>query len=208
MYISAESLSSEAAYKLLVGCVVPRPIAWVTTLSKGGQGDYVNAAPFSAFTFVSNRPPMVGVSIGRKVGKLKDTARNIIERQEFVVNIGNMELLDQLHLSAQEFEPDISETDTLSIAVTESNRIKTPRIADAPVSLECKLHKVVEFGANVSGFYVGEVVMFHFRDGLVVNGKIETKDLKPICRLGGPHYAELGEIITKKAIHVSPKDHR
>jgi flavin reductase (DIM6/NTAB) family NADH-FMN oxidoreductase RutF len=207
VYISADSLTSEAAYKLLVGCVVPRPIAWVTTLSKGAQGDHVNAAPFSAFTFVSSRPPMVGVSIGRKIGKLKDTARNILERQEFVVNIGNLDLLDKLHLSAQEFEVDISETDTLSIAVTESKKIKTPRIADAPVSLECKLHQVIEFGTNVTGFYVGEVVMFHIRDGLVVDGKIETKELRPICRLGGPHYAELGEIITKKTIFVSPKDH-
>jgi flavin reductase (DIM6/NTAB) family NADH-FMN oxidoreductase RutF len=200
--IPAESLKAEAAYRLLVGCVVPRPIAWVTSLS---DNNLVNAAPFSAFTFVSNKPPMVGVSIGRKSGILKDTARNISRRKEFVVNIGNIDSIDQLHMSAQEYANDVSETEELKIEVTKSERIETPRVAHAPVSLECRLHRIIEFGDMVSGFYVGEVVMFHVRDELLKDGKIDTRELRPICRLGGPHYATLGEIITKPAIHVTSK---
>jgi flavin reductase (DIM6/NTAB) family NADH-FMN oxidoreductase RutF len=202
MDIAPETLSIEATYKLLTGCVVPRPIAWVTTLADDG---HINAAPFSAFTFVSNRPPMVGVSIGKKVGVLKDTPRNILARKEFVVNIGDLNLLDQLHLSAQEYPPDVSEVEELDIEVLPSVRIKTPRIAKAPVSLECRLNQVVSFNEK-TGFYVGEIVNFHIRDGLLKNGKIETAELNPICRLGGPNYATLGDIITKKAIFVSSKD--
>ena len=202
MDIAPETLSIEATYKLLTGCVVPRPIAWVTTLSDDGR---INAAPFSAFTFVSNRPPMVGVSIGKKVGVLKDTPRNILARREFVVNIGDLNLLDQLHLSAQEYPPDVSEVEELDIEVLPSVRIKTPRIAKAPVSLECTLNQVVSFNKK-TGFYVGEIVNFHIRDGLLKNGKIETAELNPICRLGGPNYATLGDIITKKTIFVSSKD--
>lgn len=202
MDIAPETLSIEATYKLLTGCVVPRPIAWVTTLADDG---HINAAPFSAFTFVSNRPPMVGVSIGKKVGVLKDTPRNILARKEFVVNIGDLNLLDQLHLSAQEYPPDVSEVEELDIEVLPSVRIKTPRIAKAPVSLECRLNQVVSFNEK-TGFYVGEIVNFHIRDGLLKNGKIETAELNPICRLGGPNYATLGNIITKKTIFVSSKD--
>lgn len=202
MRLPAETLTAEAAYRLLVGCVVPRPIAWVTTVSKRG---HVNAAPFSAFTFVSNKPPMVGVSIGRKAGVLKDTARNAIDRGEFVVNIGNVDLLEQLHMSASEYAEDVSEIVELGIEVVDSERVDTPRIARAPVSLECRLNRVIEFGDMTSGFYVGEVVMFHVHDELLKDGKIETKALRPICRLGGPHYATLGEIITKPVIYVTPK---
>ncbi len=202
MDISPETLNVESTYKLLTGCVVPRPIAWVTTLSENGG---INAAPFSAFTFVSTKPPMVGISIGKKLGVMKDTPRNMLNRGEFVVNIGDLNLLDQLHLSAQEYPADISEVDELEIDVSPSLKIKTPRIANAPVSLECRFHQVVQFGERTS-FYVGEIVNFHIRDGLLKNGKIETAEMQPICRLGGPNYATLGDIITKKTIFVSSKD--
>ncbi len=202
MEIAPETLNVESTYKLLTGCVVPRPIAWVTTLSDDGR---INAAPFSAFTFVSTKPPMVGISIGKKVGVMKDTPRNMLARKEFTVNIGDLGLLDQLHLSAQEYPVDVSEVEELDIEVLPAQRIKTPRIAKAPVALECILNQVVSFGERTS-FYVGEIVNFHIRDGLLKNGKIETMELNPVCRLGGPNYATLGEIITKKAIFVSSKD--
>jgi flavin reductase (DIM6/NTAB) family NADH-FMN oxidoreductase RutF len=121
------------------------------------------------------------------------------------VNIGDLSLLDQLHLSAQEYPADVSEVEELDIEVVPSLRIKTPRIAKAPVALECTLNQVVSFGERTS-FYVGEIVNFHIRDGLLKNGKIETMELNPICRLGGPNYATLGDIITKKTIFVSSKN--
>lgn len=202
MQIAAEALTAEAAYRLLVGSVVPRPIAWVTSISEKGL---VNAAPFSAFTFVSNKPPMIAISIGRKAGVLKDTARNILAQREFVVNIADLDLLDDLHRCATEYEPDISEIVELEIDLRKGAIIQAPLIARAPVALECRLHATMEFGDFRSALYVGEIAMFHVRDDLLNDGKISTVGLRPICRLAGPHYASVGEIITKPVIPVTPK---
>ena len=202
MQIAANSLGAEDAYKLLIGSIVPRPIAWVTTLS---TDTHVNAAPFSAFTLLSNRPPMIGISIGRRAGVLKDTASNILERREFTVHIADRHLLEPLHLSAQEFPKDVSEIAELLLETVPGVAIATPRIAAAPVAMECRLARVLEFGDFKTNFFVGEVIMFHIRDGLLENGKIDTRRLNPICRLGGPNYADLGTIVTMPTTRVTPK---
>jgi flavin reductase (DIM6/NTAB) family NADH-FMN oxidoreductase RutF len=116
-------LDAEESYKLLTGVVVPRPIAWISTLGSNGQ---VNVAPFSAFTFVSTQPPMLAVSLGRRLGVPKDTARNIGSRREFVVNIANFELLDSLHQSGTEYPEEISEVELLNLKTLPGERIKTP----------------------------------------------------------------------------------
>jgi len=202
MDIDTATLSADAAYKLLTGSIVPRPIAWVTTLSENGL---VNAAPFSAFTFVSNKPPMIGISIGRKQGKLKDTARNILRTSEFVVNIATEALLEKLHQSADEYPEDISEIEELAIETGSSQTIGIPRIASAPICFECKLAQVIEFGDVGSKFFVGRIEMFRVRDDLIENGKIETRRLQPIARLGGPNYASLGDVISLRPVKVSAK---
>ena len=202
MQILTQELSPDAAYKLLIGLVVPRPIAWVTTTGSRGQ---INAAPFSAFTFLSNKPPMIGISIGRKAGILKDTARNIMATREFVVNIANEDLLEPLHLSAREFPESISEVEELQLETVKSMTISTPRLSAAPAALECVLQSVHEFGDYRTSFIVGEVQAFHIRDDHVEDGKVDTAQLRPIARLGGPHYAHLGEIVTMQRIGVTPK---
>jgi len=199
---AASTLGPEAMYKLLTGIVVPRPIAWVTTLSPGGG---VNLAPFSAFTFVSNKPPMVGINVGRKAGVMKDTGNNIHATGEFVVNIPDETMIEPVHLSAVEYPPEVSEAELLGLPVAPSTHIRTPRLADAPISMECRFHRAITFGDTGSEFMVGEVIAFHIRDGLCVNGKIDTAKLRPICRLGGPNYALLGEIITMKPIVQAAK---
>ncbi len=188
--IRPADLTGEAAYKLLCGVVVPRPIAWVSTRSASGQS---NLAPFSCFTFVSHRPPMVGVSIGRRPNGFKDTARNIHETQEFVVHISDETLIDQVHRSGAEFPPEISEADLLGVELVPSRLVTPGRVAKAPIAMECRLHKVVDFGVNQ--FFVGEIQLFHIREGLAVNHKIDAGQLRPIARLGGPNYSTLGEII-------------
>ena len=197
MDINASTLGIEATYKLLTGIVVPRPIAWVTTLSPGGV---VNLAPFSAFTFVSHQPPMVGINVGRKAGVMKDTANNIHATGEFVVNIPDETMIEAVHLSAVEHPPEVSEAQLLGLAVVPSTHIRAPRLAAAPISLECRFHRAVAFGDSGSEFMVGEIIAYHIRDGLCVNGKVDTAKLRPICRLGGPTYARLGEIISMKPI--------
>ncbi len=202
MEIPAATLAPEAVYKLITGIVVPRPIAWVTTLSGPGQ---VNLAPFSAFTFVSTKPPMIGINVGRKAGIVKDTARNIHANGEFVVNIADDTMIELVHLSAIEFPPEVSEVTELGLETIPSHVVATPRLAIAPISLECRLHRAIAFGDTGSEFMVGEVVVFHIRDGLVENGKIDTGKLHPICRIGGPRYAKLGEIVSLKPIRQAAK---
>lgn len=202
MDLNASTLGPEAMYKLLTGIVVPRPIAWVTTLSRGGV---VNLAPFSAFTFVSTKPPMVGINVGRKAGVMKDTGNNIHATGEFVVNIPDETMIEPVHLSAVEHPPEVSEAELLGLAVAPSTHIRTPRLADAPISMECRFHRAIAFGDTGSEFMVGEIVAFHIRDGLCVNGKIDSAKLRPICRLGGPNYAVLGEIISMQHIAQTAK---
>ncbi|HEY0297217.1 MAG TPA: flavin reductase family protein [Bordetella sp.] len=203
MRITAPELTPEQTYKLLSGIVVPRPIAWISTLGPGGK---VNLAPFSCFTFVSNTPPMVGVNIGRKAGLRKDTARNILAHRHFVVNIGDETLLDAIHSSAEEHPPEVSEAELLGLDVLPGEHIDTPRLAAAPISMECRLHSVTPFGDTGAEFFVGEVLVFHIRDGLARDGKIDTERLRPVCRIGGPNYASLGPIVSKRVIRQTPKE--
>lgn len=200
--IDPKTLAAEEAYKLLTGIVVPRPVAWVTTLSVTGS---VNLAPFSAFTFVSPKPPMLAISVGRRAGVFKDTARNILASEEYVVHIADQSLIEPMHLSSIEHPPHISEVEELDLATTPSMRVKPPRLAAAPIAMECRLRHCIEFGETRSRLLVGEVVLFHFRDGLVKGGKIDTKELDPVCRLGGPRYATLGDIVTMQAVAQTEK---
>lgn len=202
MDIVASSLGPEAAYKLLVGTVVPRPIAWITTLNAQGG---VNLAPFSAFTYVSVKPPMLGINCGRKAGVLKDTGTNIHAMREFVVHIADEALVEPLHLSAIEHPPQVSEVAELGLETLPSVELRTPRLAIAPIAMECRFHSSTPYGATGSEFIVGEVLRFHIRDGLCVNGKIDTMTLRPLCRLGGPNYASLGELIRMQPVAQTAK---
>jgi flavin reductase (DIM6/NTAB) family NADH-FMN oxidoreductase RutF len=202
MEIRPSDLSAQEAYKLVTGIVVPRPIAWVTTLSPDG---IVNLAPFSAFTFVSPKPPMLAISVGHRAGTYKDTARNILQTEEFVVHIADQPLIEQVHASAVEYPPEVSELEELGLVAVPSREVAPPRIEAAPVALECRLRHCMEFGETRSRLIVGEVVTIHIRDGLVSNGKIDTRALNPIARIAGPTYATLGEIITLAPIAQTPK---
>jgi flavin reductase (DIM6/NTAB) family NADH-FMN oxidoreductase RutF len=185
------NLTPQQSYKLLIGSIVPRPIAWVTTLASNGT---VNVAPFSAFTFITYHPPTVGISIGLRHGEHKDTARHIRDRREFAVNIASEDQLENLHKSSAEYDKDESEALALGLQLSACRVITTPRLADAPISFECVLFDCIEFPEGTS-FMIGEVKIFHVRDDLLVDGKIEVRHLKPIARLGGPRYAKLGEIV-------------
>jgi flavin reductase (DIM6/NTAB) family NADH-FMN oxidoreductase RutF len=197
MQIDCATLTHEASYRLLTGTVVPRPIAWVSSGIVPGK---TNLAPFSTFTFVSPLPPMVGFNCGLRGGERKDSSRNINANGEYVVNIADESLLESLHLSSEHHPPDVSEVELLRLKTAPSVKIRTPRLADAPISMECRLKQVLSFGATDSEFFVGEVVMFHIRDDLYRDGKIDTALLRPICRLGGPTYASLGEIIRLSSV--------
>ncbi|QHO76543.1 flavin reductase [Bradyrhizobium sp. CCBAU 051011] len=202
MRIDPAYLDPETAYRLITGIVVPRPIAWVTSLSGGGV---LNLAPFSAFTFVSPKPPMLAISVGRKGGLYKDTAQNILNNEEYVVHIADSSLMNAVHESSTEHPPDVSEVEELRLSTLPGERIKVPRLTAAPIAMECRFRQCLEFGETRSRLIVGEVLVFHIRDGLLNNGKIETEALDPIARIAGPRYAKLGEIVTLKPVFQTSK---
>src|SRR2546426_11725747 len=202
MRIDPAYLDAETAYRLITGVVVPRPIAWVTSLSATGV---LNLAPFSAFTFVSPKPPMLAISVGRKGGIYKDTAQNILNNEEYVVHIADSSLMTAVHESSTEHPPDVSEVEELRLSTLPGERIKVPRLAAAPVAMECRFRQCLEFGETRSRLIVGEGLVFHIRDGLLQNGKIETEALDPIARIAGPRYAKLGGIVTLKPVIQTSK---
>lgn len=195
--IDAADLSPAAAYKLLAGIVVPRPIAWISTLN---EGDNVNLAPFSCYTFVSNDPPMIAVSCGRRNGLLKDTARNARKWGEFVVNVVTEDLVAPMHQSSSEHPGETSEAELLGIALEPSRTVQPPRVAAAPIALECQLRQVLEFGNLKSELLIGEVMRFRIAEHLIRDGKIDAMRWRPLARLAGPNYARLGELITMHEI--------
>ena len=202
MQLDPADLAAEESYKLITGIEVPRPIAWVSTLSSRGV---VNLAPFSAFTFVSPKPPMLAISVGRKADVYKDTAHNILSTEEFVVHIADSTLMNAVHESSVEFPADVSEIEELGLETLASERIRPPRVARAPIAMECRFRQCIEFGETRSRLIVGEVVLFHIRDDLLRAGKIATEALDPIARIAGPNYARLGEIYTLKPVFQTSK---
>lgn len=199
MEIAAAALDADAAYKLLAGIVVPRPIAWITTLSPSGR---VNAAPFSCYTFVCNDPPMLAINIGRRDGALKDTARNITASGQFVVNIVTEAQIAPMHASSSDCAPDFSEVDALGLATLASRDIRPPRLAASPISLECRLDRIVELGRQRNALVFGEIIRFHVADALYRDGKIDSEQLRPLARLAGRKYAALGDIVTMPAAAI------
>ncbi len=202
MQIDPSDMGAERIYRLMTGIVVPRPIAWVSSLSSKG---ILNLAPFSAFTFVSQKPPMLAISVGRKGDNYKDTAHNILDTEEYVIHIADTPLMNAVHESSAEHPPEVSEVELLGLETLPCERVRVPRLAAAPVAMECVFRQCLEFGDARSRLIVGEVLMFHIRDGLMTNGKVETETLDPIARIGGPRYARLGDIVTLRTVFQTPK---
>ncbi|MDR6224735.1 flavin reductase family protein [Desmospora profundinema] len=195
MQIDPSQQSKTDNYKLLIGSVLPRPIAFVTTLGPEGA---VNAAPFSFYTVVSTDPPMVSITCSRKPGGVqKDTARNIAQTGEFVVQVVDGDNVERINQTATDFPPEIGEAKAVGFQLLESARVKPPRIAQCKVHLECRLHEILPMGGTETApnadVIIGEVVCFHVRDDLYHEGRIDTGKLDPVGRLAGTVYGKVGE---------------
>ena len=201
--VDGDALDAETAYRLLVGCVVPRPIAWITTVDETGR---VNAAPFSSFNYVATSPPMLAVNVALRPGSgdIKDTARNIAASREFVVNIATEADLEVMHRSAQEFGPEISEPEVLGIELLDSQHVRAPRIASSPVQMECRLDQIVRLGRGINTLYIGEVVAFHLSERIYDGRRVDSAAMRPVARLGGPFYSALGEIFERPMLQSAP----
>ena len=176
----AEHRESEN-YKLLTSLVIPRPIAWVTSVNESGL---INLAPFSFFNAISSDPLLVMISVGtRDDNSLKDTAQNILRNKEFVINMVTEELIQAMNISAADFPSGISEVTAAGLRTAPSEKISAPRLVESPVSLECRLHTTLDVGSNK--LLIGEVVMFHVADQLV-GERLHINGFAPIGRLGSP----------------------
>lgn len=187
--VAAESLDARSAYALLTSLVVPRPIAWVSTLSAAGER---NLAPHSYFNLVSSEPPVIHVTSSQRRGRRKDTARNIAETGEFVVNVASREQVELTNHTSAEWPPEEDEWTRAGITGLPSRLVAPERVMGAPAALECRLVETVTIGNGTMFF--GEVVWFH-ADARVMDGhRIDARALDPVARLGGPFYTPLGDI--------------
>lgn len=181
MNIDPSLHSAADNYKLLTNLVVPRPIAWVTSVNAGGV---INLAPFSFFNAVGANPLYLIISIGiNDAGEMKDTAKNILVNGEFVVNMVTGDLFDAMNISAADFPQGVSELAAAKLHAAPSVKIRVPRVAEAQASMECKLHSSQLLGNNT--LVIGEVVMFHVADHLL-GPRMHINDFAPIGRLGAP----------------------
>jgi flavin reductase (DIM6/NTAB) family NADH-FMN oxidoreductase RutF len=194
MIASPSALAHKDLYGLLLNSVAPRPIAWISTVSASGQ---LNLAPFSFFNVVSVDPPLLGFSPGRRPsrqdnsdGETKDTLRNIRETEEFVVNIVTYELAEAMNLTSGEYDASVNEFEMAKVSREPSKVVRPPRVAESPVSFECKLYQILDFSAAPTGgsLVIGEIVSIHINDANLKDGKLDRNSLDLIGRMGGIQY--------------------
>jgi flavin reductase (DIM6/NTAB) family NADH-FMN oxidoreductase RutF len=189
------TLTEHDRYKLLISLVIPRPIALVSTVGPTG---IVNAAPFSFFNLFSESPPLAVLGLQTKPeGGLKDTSAHIRDRGEFVINLVDEALGPQMNQCAVDFPSEVSEIDAAKLNLLPSEKIKTPRIAEAPAAFECRHYTTLEVSAS-RRIAIGEIVHIHVREGLWDTAKmrIDITKYRPLARLYGNFYASLSEPFT------------
>lgn len=197
--IDPASLSPKDVYKFLIGSILPRPIAFVTSI---GKGNALNGAPFSFFNIVSSDPPILSIAIQRKNYIQKDTARNISLNKEFVVHICDQENIEKINETAASLPSNQSEIEYAHMQKAKSAQISTPGITEAKIRIECKLEHLITItndeGKPTCDLILGRAVCFHIQEKLYKDGKIEVEQLKPVARLAGDNYSKLGEMFSIK----------
>jgi flavin reductase (DIM6/NTAB) family NADH-FMN oxidoreductase RutF len=208
MIVSPSDLQHSELYGLLLNSVAPRPIAWVSTMSASGA---LNLAPFSFFNAVSVDPPLLAFAPGLRPpkqpqagdGEAKDTLRNIRETKEFVVNIVTYELAEAMNLTSGEYDAWVNEFEVAKVTPEPSKIVRPPRVAESPVSFECKLHQILDFSSRPtsSSLVIGQVVSIHMNDAYIKDGRLDRNSLDLIGRMGGMQYTRT----TQRFEMVRPK---
>ena len=208
MIVSPSDLSHSELYGILLNSVAPRPIAWVSTISASGE---LNLAPFSFFNAVCVDPPLLAFAPGLRAprqpevghGEAKDTLRNVRETREFVVNIVTYELAEAMNLTSGEYDASVNEFEVAKVTPAPSKIVRPPRVAESPVSFECRLHQILDFSQRPtsSSLVIGQVVSIHLDDAHIKDGKLDRNSLDLIGRMGGIQYTRT----TQRFEMVRPK---
>ena len=190
MPIDPDSVPAREVYQQMVRAIVPRPIAWVSTVSAAG---HANLAPYSFFTGVTSNPPSVVFSaVNNRRGEAKDTLANIREVPQFVVNVVTHELKDAMNLTSGSFDRGDSEFERAGLTPLKSTRVRPPRVAEAAVAMECELMQIVPVGkgAGAANLIIGRIRLIHVADAVAdEDGQIDPAKLDAIGRMGDDTYA-------------------
>jgi flavin reductase (DIM6/NTAB) family NADH-FMN oxidoreductase RutF len=190
MKLDPKGMDFRDLHHLLAGAVVPRPIALVSTI---GENGVYNVAPLSSISIASVKPPLLSFSLStrrRKDGAKKDTLRNIEFRKEFVVNVPVVEsMAEAMNRSGAEYPDHVSEFQETGLTAVMADRVYAPMVAESPVSFECRLVQILEFGEHpsVSSLVIGEVVMAHIKDEFYANGQLQSNQMHAVGRLLEPY---------------------
>ncbi len=192
--LNPDTLTGRENYKLLTGSIIPRPVAFVTTLSSEGV---LNGAPFSYFSIVASEPPLLSVSVQRVDGVSKDTARNAMEQKAFVVHITDEDNVGAVNVTASRLSPEESEITLAGLTSVKSTKIAVPGVAEAKIRMECVLEQAIPLGgtegAPACDLLIGRLVQYHLSEEAYQNTYIIAKELRPVSRFTGNDYAKLGE---------------
>ncbi len=193
MHIEASSLSPGRRYFLMISCIVPRPIAWVGTSNEDGSP---NLAPFSFFNGLSGTPPIVGIGLNaHDIKGEKDTLRNIRRTQELAISIPHAQMCAAVDSSGDDLPYGASEFVQAGVTPAACLNIAAPRVAEAKVALECKLHDIIALGDAGSHLVLAEIKHFHIEDTLLdFHGVVDPYKFKPLARMTGGRYALTGDV--------------
>jgi flavin reductase (DIM6/NTAB) family NADH-FMN oxidoreductase RutF len=195
MNIEVASADVVAVYRALVSVVVPRPIAWVTTVDLSGR---VNLAPFSFYNAFGANPPIVVFSPTlRRDGTKKDTLLNLEQVGEFVVNAAVEDVAAKLNLTSAELPHGESEAEYAGLTLVPSAKVEPPRVAESPVHLECRLRQIMSMGEGpiAANLVIGEVVLIHIDERVLdAKGQVDPRKLRAIARLGGSDYCRTSDL--------------
>ncbi len=202
MKVNPANLNSRDIHALKMSAIVPRPIAFVSTV---GEDGVFNLAPFSAFASLGLKPALVCLNIGfRRDGQKKDTLRNIEFSSDFVINIVDESLAQVMNKTAAEYPSDLDEFKEVGLTPVTSDTVKAPMVAESPVNMECKLVQIMKFGEVPTGssVVIGEVVLVHVKDDLWADDHIDPSRLRAVGRMGGDSYCRTTDIFEMKRPYI------